>query len=286
MKLINSHSKDVPIFLIGTKCDCSQLIEIKKIKAFRKKYNMILRTFFISIILGFRKQKIYEPLVETLLLANRSVERNCFYNSILRNQLNSTARPSSNISPRSVSQLPHGIQPFIDCSSCILQFCIREPSSDQGLPSLPNSPSSDEDRTRENSMQLFLSNPIETATSERGEAIENLREEMLEELERLRDIMLGGDIYDDPRFENLSDKEKDIFKKFINYFSTCPVCGKENHKIYLKNFYFSEELEEMRLKKTLIHLIRHEKEFSQLNFHNLKLGIPCCDCFKHIFAEF
>jgi len=114
----------------------------------------------------------------------------------------------------------------------------------------------------------------------------SLREAMLIELERLREIMNGDFLEDDENYINLSNYEKEIFLEFLDYFSTCPICNRRNHKNYLKTFYFDQSFYKRILKKRLLKLMNESKEFDENYFDKILLGIPCCDCFKRYFCEF
>jgi len=114
----------------------------------------------------------------------------------------------------------------------------------------------------------------------------SLREAMLIELERLREIMSGDFLEDDENYINLSDYEKEIFHEFLEYFSACPICNRRNHKNYLKTFYFDENIYKRILKERLLKLMDEAKEFDESYFNKILLGIPCCDCFKRYFCEF
>ena len=114
----------------------------------------------------------------------------------------------------------------------------------------------------------------------------SLRESMLIELERLREIMNGDFLEDDENYSSLSDYEKEIFHEFLEYFSTCPICNRRNHKNYLKTFYFDQNIYKRILKKSLLKLMNESKEFDETYFNKILLGIPCCDCFKRYFCEF
>jgi hypothetical protein len=115
----------------------------------------------------------------------------------------------------------------------------------------------------------------------------SLREEMLEELERLRRIMNGGENELDEQFLNhLTAKEKEILDNFVDFFSTCPICNQENHTFYLKRFYFSTNAELMRLKECLLELMKDSIEYDGNYYNKIVIGIPCCDCFKQIFGSF
>lgn len=114
----------------------------------------------------------------------------------------------------------------------------------------------------------------------------SLREAMLSELERLREIMNGDFLSDCENYINLSDREKEIFHEFLDYFSACPICKRRNHKDYLKTFYFDKNPYKKILKQRLLTLMNESKEFNEIFFNKILLGIPCCDCFKNIFCEF
>ena len=102
-----------------------------------------------------------------------------------------------------------------------------------------------------------------------------LREEMLSELDRLKELIINNP---DTKIAALSESEKQIFFKFINKFSICPICGNQNHYFHLKRFYFSEDKQIM--KNSLLSLMR-------LNYRKFKLnyGVPCCNCFKKFFED-
>ena len=114
----------------------------------------------------------------------------------------------------------------------------------------------------------------------------SLRDAMLIELERLRRIMNGDVIEDDKNFIALSEEEKAIFRQFLEYFSTCPICDTNNHKSYLKTFYFSDNLDKKILKKRLLKLIEESKSYNNIYYNKISLGIPCCNCFKKVFCNF
>jgi len=104
-----------------------------------------------------------------------------------------------------------------------------------------------------------------------------LREEMLEELENLKELLLH---WPDIKFDKLSDEQKKIFQDFIRNFSICPVCGGFNHYYNLKNVFFSED---KQLLLDLLRLIkRKDQKFRKLN---INFGIPCCTCFKKYFQQ-
>ena len=68
-------------------------------------------------------------------------------------------------------------------------------------------------------------------------------------------------------------------------FAFCPICKAENHASYLKKFYFSKKREDSELKNQLLKLLVLSKDFIELYYNKIKLGIPCCDCFQSFFME-
>lgn len=76
-------------------------------------------------------------------------------------------------------------------------------------------------------------------------------------------------------------KEDPHFNKFIEHFKVCPVCNTHNHLNYLEDFYFSNEIEKIKIKKQLFSILDNLEYFSK----NIMIGIPCCSCFQEIFQE-
>lgn len=127
----------------------------------------------------------------------------------------------------------------------------------------------------------------ESTDEDQGSAIlggpTTLREEMLEELERLRRIMAGEAENDENFYRNLTAEEIVILDQFVDFFSTCPVCNQKNHRSYLQRFYFDTDVEKRRLKERLLELMEDARKFDENYYNKIVLGIPCCDCFKKIF---
>jgi len=69
------------------------------------------------------------------------------------------------------------------------------------------------------------------------------------------------------------------FKKFYQHFSTCPVCKIRNHENYLVDFYFSDDLDKIKIKHQMLDLLRQLENFKG----KISLGIPCCSCFELMF---
>lgn len=78
--------------------------------------------------------------------------------------------------------------------------------------------------------------------------------------------------------------EDEIFEKFLKYFSSCPICKKENHFEYLRTFYYSKNYGLIKLKEKLLELI-DESEYFDKYYNKIDVGIPCCHCFKKIFGK-
>ncbi|MHA1281967.1 MAG: Rab family GTPase [Promethearchaeota archaeon] len=116
-----------------------------------------------------------------------------------------------------------------------------------------------------------------------------LRNEMLEELERLRTLMENGNIIqissNDIDSMDISDEEKEKAKKFISFFSTCPICREENHESYLINFYFSKDPEDCKLKEKLLRFVNDSEIISNICKSEIKIGIPCCKCYELFFND-
>ena len=75
-------------------------------------------------------------------------------------------------------------------------------------------------------------------------------------------------------------REDESFKEFAKQFSTCPICKRNNHFESLKNFYFSREPEIIELRERLSELIDESKDFDDIYYNKIDVGIPCCNCFS------
>ena len=71
------------------------------------------------------------------------------------------------------------------------------------------------------------------------------------------------------------------FQHFLYHFYRCPVCKKQNEKDYLKDFFFSKASEKIELREMLLKTLDDSK---LLEYSNLLIGIPCCECFNDIFG--
>jgi hypothetical protein len=73
-------------------------------------------------------------------------------------------------------------------------------------------------------------------------------------------------------------------QEFIDFFSFCPICGKENHESYLKKFYLDQNSNSRILKEKLLLLMDKSKRFENIYENEIKVGIPCCSCFEKLFS--
>jgi len=104
-----------------------------------------------------------------------------------------------------------------------------------------------------------------------------LQELMLSELDNLKGI-IGND--PEPKIKAMNEQEKELFKKFIRYYSYCPICNQKNHIINLKKLYFNED-------KVLIESLASlmENKNRKIRKYKIQFGIPCCNCFKKYFND-
>ncbi|MBD3194268.1 MAG: hypothetical protein GF317_04380 [Candidatus Lokiarchaeota archaeon] len=99
----------------------------------------------------------------------------------------------------------------------------------------------------------------------------------LEEIIRILNREKENQIY------NLSDEEKIIFERFLDYFSFCPICHEKNHQNYLKKFYFDESPHVQELKESVLYLMENIEKIENRYSNRLGFGIPCCTCFQKLF---
>ena len=106
-----------------------------------------------------------------------------------------------------------------------------------------------------------------------SEALYNniLRDQMLSELENLKEIILNSP---DSKINQLSREEREIFNSFLKAYSFCPICGGYNHD--LKKMYFEEDIKELRE-----YLVKNmNSRVKKVGSITVITGIPCCSCFQ------
>ncbi len=82
------------------------------------------------------------------------------------------------------------------------------------------------------------------------------------------------------QFEIISPLEDPKFIDFYRVFSVCPTCNAKNHENYLAKFFYSKDAESVKIKDLLLKLINRSQELPFSVYDQLKIGIPCCKCFK------
>ena len=70
-------------------------------------------------------------------------------------------------------------------------------------------------------------------------------------------------------------------RRFVHFFSTCPVCGRENHDMSLAEFFFSTDPAKQAIKRQLLSLIKRIEDSNDTNEKRV-VGIPCCECFEKL----
>ena len=116
--------------------------------------------------------------------------------------------------------------------------------------------------------------------------LRSLRDEMLTELARLRDIMrCDYCLEEDEIYINLPEEEKELLHEFLDFYGNCPICKSKNHNEALSKFFLSQELENMRLRDQLLDLMDTFDPDNKTAHNRVKLGIPCCNCYKFLFEE-
>ena len=88
------------------------------------------------------------------------------------------------------------------------------------------------------------------------------------------------------KFKIISPCEDPAFIAFFLKFSRCPICNRQNHERYIQDLYYSQEDEEKsKLRDYLLNLIEDSRYFTQKHSNSIKVGIPCCSCYRLIFEN-
>jgi Leucine-rich repeat (LRR) protein len=102
----------------------------------------------------------------------------------------------------------------------------------------------------------------------------------LDQLSFLRELEVDSVAIAAPLAERLGkvNKIKTLeSQEFLHFFSTCPVCGKENHDTSLAEFFFSSAPADRAIKDKLLAAIDTNGEA-----RGTRIGIPCCECYERI----
>lgn len=79
------------------------------------------------------------------------------------------------------------------------------------------------------------------------------------------------------------DFDSEEFKDFVQFFSVCPICKKENHYESLKSIYISSDPELILLREQIFNAIEASRGLELNSRRSIKIGIPCCNCYKMLF---
>jgi len=94
---------------------------------------------------------------------------------------------------------------------------------------------------------------------------------------------LGLEIYNNMPLKYNEENERLVDVLFEN-FKYCPICGAENHKNYIRKFYYSKNPLIIPLKEQLFDLISSEYYIKLLDKYDISIGIPCCKCYNYYFG--
>lgn len=81
------------------------------------------------------------------------------------------------------------------------------------------------------------------------------------------------------------DFDSEDFKEFLETFSICPICKKENHYESLKSIYISNRPDIVILREQLEHAMKASRDFNLYRKKKLNIGIPCCNCYRSLFNK-
>ncbi len=84
-------------------------------------------------------------------------------------------------------------------------------------------------------------------------------------------------------FELYFPEEEGKFWDFVNFFARCPICDGKNHAESLRAFFYSREPNVVEFRERLLELMEESRFFDEIYLTPIKVGVPCCKCFKDIF---
>jgi len=109
-----------------------------------------------------------------------------------------------------------------------------------------------------------------------------LRDQMLSELNNLREIIAN---HPDLKLKNLTELEKKDYMDFMKFYSVCPICGETLHWANLKKLYFDDDNQNVKAKLIKFMKLKKNKKIKKFGLKNLDFGVPCCKCFKLFFEN-
>lgn len=84
------------------------------------------------------------------------------------------------------------------------------------------------------------------------------------------------------KFESLSEKEKQECEEFIEFYSYCPNCHKQNPKYNLIGIFLDDSEEKQEIREKLVSLMKKQKKKEGAS---LSVGVLCCECYEHLFNK-
>lgn len=140
---------------------------------------------------------------------------------------------------------------------------------------------------REYIFKKLVTNIIEKRSikAKNHDQLEHIQESVEDIMNQLNSRVYPRDLSTEEQYSFLSCGEKAICDQFMEHYAFCPICKTENHVNYLMKFYFSKKRKDIELKNQLLKLMTLSKNFEELYYNKITLGIPCCDCFKFYFME-
>ncbi|MFX1276714.1 MAG: hypothetical protein ACFFBP_03110 [Promethearchaeota archaeon] len=87
------------------------------------------------------------------------------------------------------------------------------------------------------------------------------------------------------KFKIISPLEDQKFIEFFIKFARCPICNRKNHESYLAKFFYSQEDDIKNLRQYLLDFLDESRYHPESYKKRIKLGIPCCSCYRLIFES-
>jgi len=100
-------------------------------------------------------------------------------------------------------------------------------------------------------------------------------------LNELRLIFTSRDREYLDKYESLTEEKRKECDEFVEYFSHCPRCNKQNPKYNLIGLFLDDSPKKQEIRKKLVKLMKDQKN----NKIPVSLGVLCCECYKEIFEK-